>query len=68
MPGQACWDVNVPKSYLMLTNDQSMPVDAQEKMLENVKDETWTVQTLHAGHEAFLSRAKEVADFLESVA
>ena len=68
MLGRAYWDLDVPKSYVLLTENLAMTLSNQRKILRNVGDESYSFKSLDAGYEAFLSLTMEVTNFLESVA
>ena len=59
-----CWDVDVPKLYIHCTDDQTLFPWLQMKMLDQVRDETWTVEDLDASHSPFLSKKEELVDIV----
>ncbi|KAH6868194.1 Alpha/beta hydrolase fold-1 [Alternaria rosae] len=65
----AAWK-NIPSSYLVCEEDKSMPVIAQDKMIEVVRAEGAEVQVtrLACGHSPFLSRVQETVQWVRRVA
>ena len=61
---RACWDLDVPKTYIKTTNDVALPEMWQDAMIEPVKDSTWTVETVDSSHSPFLSRIDQLIDIL----
>lgn len=64
---RACWDLDVPKTYIITTEDVALPVEQQEAMIESVRDGTWSVKHIASSHSPFLSRIKELVGILESL-
>ena len=64
---RACWDLDVPKTYIVTTEDVAMPMNAQDAMIESVRDDTWSVQHIASSHSPFLSRIKELVEILEDL-
>ncbi|ASO21442.1 pimeloyl-ACP methyl ester carboxylesterase [Actinoalloteichus hoggarensis] len=62
----------IPRSYLRLTEDRSIPVAMQDRMIAEADaltpDNRFDVHTLHTTHAAFWHRAAEVAAVLDSLA
>ncbi|KAI4912126.1 uncharacterized protein J4E92_010171 [Alternaria infectoria] len=65
----AAWK-NIPSAYLVCEEDRSMPVVAQEKMIEMARAEGGEVQVtrLGCGHSPFLSRVQETVEWVRRVA
>ena len=45
-------------------NDTAAPITFQINMLQTVIDTTWTLKSIHTGHEAFLSNPHGLAQLL----
>lgn len=60
----APWHLSIPKTYIISTKDQTATVQFQLGMLQGVMDETWSVKTISAGHEPFLSQPVNLAKVL----
>ena len=58
------WSLDLPKSYLTTTRDLALPPDMQSQMVRDVSDSTWTIDTLNAGHDPFISSVPETTGFL----
>ncbi|KAI9659871.1 MAG: hypothetical protein M1821_001223 [Bathelium mastoideum] len=52
----APWHLSVPKTYIVTTEDKTATPQFQLTMLQGVIDSTWTIKSLKAGHEPFLSQ------------
>ena len=65
--GRACWDVDVPKTYIVTTEDVALPVEQQEAMIKSVWDDTWSVKYIASSHSPFLSRIDELVGILEDL-
>jgi len=62
----------IPSTYVLCENDQAIPIEVQERMVENVRKENGggkvvpfdIVERLEAGHSPFISHARELVEFL----
>lgn len=54
----------LPKTYILTTLDAAATLDFQMMALKGVIDETWSVRSIHSGHEPMLSKPKELTDVL----
>ena len=52
--------LSVGKPCIITTDDKTMPVDIQLRMLQAVVDRTWSIKSISSGHELFLSQLIEV--------
>ncbi len=66
--GRACWDLDVPKTYVVTTIDVAMPEVQQHAMMKPVWDPTWNIEKIEAGHAPFLSKVGELVEILEKYA
>ena len=64
---RACWDLDVPKTYIVTTEDVAMPAELQNAMIESVRDDTWSVKHIASSHSPFLSRIDELVSIVESL-
>ena len=62
---RACWDVDVPKTYIVTTEDVALPQKVQEGMIESVRDDTWSVEYIASSHSPFLSRIDELVGIVQ---
>jgi pimeloyl-ACP methyl ester carboxylesterase len=53
---------SMPTSYVLLTRDQALPLDAQRELLRNIGDPD--VVELDSGHDAMVSHPRELAEIL----
>ena len=60
----APWHLTVPKTYIFTTDDKTATVDFQFQMLQGVIDNTWSIKSIKAGHEPFLSQPANLAKVL----
>ena len=60
----APWHLTVPKTFIITTEDKTANVQFQLAMLQGVMDSTWTIKSLRAGHEPFLSRPSDLVKVL----
>jgi hypothetical protein len=60
----APWHLSIPKTYVITTADQTATLQFQLAMLQGVMDETWSIKTIKAGHEPFLSQPENLAKVL----
>ncbi|MCJ1310865.1 hypothetical protein MMC25_004533 [Agyrium rufum] len=61
----ACWGLDVPKMFVITTNDKVATVEWQENMLMAVDNGTWTIERLHSDHSPFLTHQKELVNLLK---
>jgi pimeloyl-ACP methyl ester carboxylesterase len=62
---------DLPKTFVKLLRDQSLPADHQDVLTENLRDSPGgdvDVVTIDAGHDVMISRPKELADVLNRIA
>jgi pimeloyl-ACP methyl ester carboxylesterase len=62
---------DLPKTFVKLLRDQSLPPDHQDVLAQNLRDSPGgevDVVTIDAGHDAMISRPKELADVLNRIA
>ncbi|MCJ1386030.1 hypothetical protein MMC17_009155 [Xylographa soralifera] len=57
----APWHLSVPKTYIITTDDKTATVQFQFQMLQAVIDKTWSIKSIKAGHEPFLSQPANLA-------
>ncbi|KAH8695015.1 Alpha/beta hydrolase fold-1 [Talaromyces proteolyticus] len=60
----APWHLSVPKTYIITTGDKTATIQFQLTMLQAVMDDTWSIKTIKAGHEPFLSQPVNLAKVL----
>jgi pimeloyl-ACP methyl ester carboxylesterase len=60
----APWHLSVPKTYIITTDDKTATVEFQFQMLKGVIDKTWSIKSIKAGHEPFLSQPANLAKVL----
>jgi hypothetical protein len=60
----APWHLSVPKTYIITTDDKAATVEFQFQMLQGVIDKTWSIKSIKAGHEPFLSQPANLAKVL----
>ena len=60
----APWHLSVPKTYIVTTDDKTATVEFQFQMLQAVIDKTWSIKSIKAGHEPFLSQPANLARVL----
>jgi hypothetical protein len=60
----APWHLSVPKTYIITTDDKTATVEFQFQMLQGVIDKTWSIKSIKAGHEPFLSQPANLAKVL----
>ena len=60
----APWHLSIPKTYIITTDDKTATVEFQFMMLKGVMDKTWSVKSIKAGHEPFLSQPANLAKVL----
>ncbi len=63
--------VELPKTFVKLLQDQSLPPDHQDVLIRNLRDSPGgevDVVTIDAGHDVMISRPKELADVLNGIA
>lgn len=61
----APWAIkSLPKTYVLTTKDAVANLNFQMMALKGVVDETWSVRSIHSGHEPMLSKPKELTDVL----
>ncbi|KAM0796599.1 Alpha/beta hydrolase fold-1 [Usnea florida] len=60
----APWHLAVPKTYIITTDDKTATVAFQFQMLQRVIDNTWSIKSIKAGHEPFLSQPANLAKVL----
>ncbi|MDV6285837.1 alpha/beta hydrolase [Rhodococcus jostii] len=62
----------IPRTYIRLTDDQALPLGAQDLMITEADaatpDSRFDVRTMVGGHSPFATRPRELADLLASVA
>src|SRR5437879_850548 len=61
----------LPKTFVKLLRDQSLPPDHQDLLVQNLRDSPGgevDVVTIDAGHDVMISRPKELADVLNGIA
>lgn len=61
----------LPKTFVKLLRDQSLPPDHQDVLVQNLRDSPGgvvDVVTIDAGHDVMISRPKELADVLNGIA
>ncbi|GAA4920015.1 alpha/beta hydrolase family protein [Stackebrandtia albiflava] len=62
----------VPRSYVRLTEDRSLPIAMQDRLIAEADALTpgnrYDVHTLHTSHTGFLLRPEELADILDGMA
>src|SRR5437588_676786 len=61
----------LPKTFVKLLRDQSLPPDHQDVLVQNLRDSPGgevDVVTIDAGHDVMISRPKELADVLNRIA
>jgi pimeloyl-ACP methyl ester carboxylesterase len=61
----------LPKTFVKLLQDQSLPPDRQDALVENLRASPGgevDVVTIDAGHDVMISRPKELADVLNPIA
>lgn len=61
----------LPKTFVKLLQDQSLPPDHQDVLVQNLRDSPGgdvDVVTIDAGHDVMISRPKELADVLNRIA
>jgi pimeloyl-ACP methyl ester carboxylesterase len=49
-----CWDSSVPKTYIITTDDRAIEPSLQRSMVEQMKNGTWYIETMHTGHSPWL--------------
>jgi hypothetical protein len=57
----------LPKTFVKLLRDQSLPPDTQDMLIEHLRDSPGgevDVVTIDAGHDVMISQPKELADVL----
>ncbi len=57
-----CWDLNIPITYVSCTKDPQVRV--RDVMLAKMKRSNWTIKTIEAGHNPFLSCVEELGDII----
>jgi hypothetical protein len=60
----APWHLSIPKTYIITTADETATIQFQLTMLQGVMDGTWSIKTIKAGHEPFLSQPMNLAKLL----
>lgn len=60
----APWHLSIPKTYIITTDDKTATVEFQFQMLQGVIDKTWSIKSIKAGHEPFLSQPANLAKVL----
>ena len=60
----APWHLSVPKTYIITMEDKTATVAFQFQMLQGVIDNTWSIKSIKAGHEPFLSQPANLAKVL----
>ncbi|QKX61748.1 uncharacterized protein TRUGW13939_08904 [Talaromyces rugulosus] len=60
----APWHLSIPKTYIITSQDKTATIPFQLTMLQGVMDETWSIKTIKAGHEPFLSQPANLAKVL----
>lgn len=60
----APWHLSVKKTYIITTEDKTATTQFQFAMLQGVIDRTWSIKSLKAGHEPFLSQPANLAKVL----
>jgi pimeloyl-ACP methyl ester carboxylesterase len=63
--------VELPKTFVKLLQDQSLPPDHQDVLIRNLRDSPGgevDVVTIDAGHDVMISRPNELADVLNGIA
>jgi pimeloyl-ACP methyl ester carboxylesterase len=63
--------VELPKTFVRLLQDQSLPPDHQDVLIRNLRDSPGgevDVVTIDAGHDVMISRPNELADVLNGIA
>ncbi|MCJ1460417.1 hypothetical protein MMC28_010799 [Mycoblastus sanguinarius] len=60
----APWHLAVPKTYIITTHDKTATVEFQFQMVKGVIDNTWSIKSIKAGHEPFLSQPANLAKVL----
>lgn len=60
----APWHLEVPKTYVITTDDKCASPDLQLQMLKGVIDSTWSIKSIKSGHEPFLSQPGNLAKVL----
>jgi pimeloyl-ACP methyl ester carboxylesterase len=61
----------LPKTFVKLLRDQSLPPDHQDVLVQNLRDSPGgdvSVVSIDAGHDVMISRPKELADVLNQIA
>ena len=61
----------LPKTFVKLLQDQSLPPDQQDVLIQNLRHSPGgdvDVITIDAGHDVMISRPKELADVLNRIA
>jgi pimeloyl-ACP methyl ester carboxylesterase len=61
----------LPKTFVKLLRDQSLPPDHQDVLVQNLRDSPGgevDVVTIDSGHDVMISRPKELADVLNGIA
>ena len=48
-PNGSCWNMPIPKTDMLLTDDAAGPIEFQKSMLGSVKDDTWSTTKLDSG-------------------
>ena len=64
---EPCWNLEIPITYMICTNDQASPVFLQELMLNNVKKSHWKIERRDTGHCPFLSKPEVVVDLIQQI-
>ena len=60
----APWNLTMPKTYIITTDDQTATLQFQFMMLQGVADNTWSIKSLASGHESFISHTENLAEVL----
>jgi pimeloyl-ACP methyl ester carboxylesterase len=64
---RAAIPADLPKTFVKLLRDQSLPPDHQDVLVQNLRDSPGgdvDVVTIDAGHDVMISRPKELAEVL----
>ena len=59
---KASWESDIPVTYIHCSKDPQAKII--EAMLTKAKRKNWTIKTIKAGHDPFLSHAEELGEMI----
>lgn len=63
-----CWHIPIPKMYIHTSTHRALRLHTSSRLLEQVKDGSWTLVETACGHSPFLSHVDECVNILTGFA